>query len=258
MDFLFAKLKHKNIEEDKVMKQIIRIAVFVILGMIMTVGCLLAQHGDIRPAIVGQPIHDFTLPQFQGGDISLSSLKGKNIMILFPRGLAGEDHWCHICNYQYAELVELDKEKQIRNEYDLEIFYVFPYTKEMIGKWIDTFPAQMADIEGWKHPENPDALDERGKRRLAFARSAFPKTFEFKKGELPMPFPILIDGERTVSKGLGLFTEDWGGSQIDQNVPTVFIIDKQGIVWFKYYSQNTFDRPEFDYLMRIMDCMIKE
>ena len=72
------------------------------------------------------------------------------------------------------------------------------------------------------------------------------------------PFPILFDGDRTVSKGLGLFTEEWGGSKIDQNMPTVYIIDNKGHVQFKYISQNTFDRPGFDYLMKFLDRMIDD
>ena len=231
--------------------------VLLMIGAMATAaGFIYAQEGAIRPVTLGQPMPEFTLPEYQGGELSMSQLKGKNVMLLFPRGLAGEDHWCHICNYQYAELLELEEEKQIRKTYNLEILYVFPYSAEMIANWIDTFPDQMADIENWKHPEDPESLDERGKRRLAFATQAFPKRFVFEKGKIPTPFPILIDGERTVSKGLGVFTEEWGGSKIDQNVPTVFLIDKEGIVRFKYFSQNTFDRPGFDYLLTFLDTMM--
>ena len=222
----------------------------------MSAGIVYAQEGAIRPVTLEQAMPEFTLPQFQGGELSLSQLKGKNVMILFPRGLAGEDHWCHICNYQYAELLELEEEKQIRKTYNLEILYVLPYSTELVTDWIDTFPEQMADIENWKNPEDPESLDERGKRRMAFATRAFPKQFAFEKGKVPTPFPILIDGERTVSKGLGIFTEDWGGSKIDQNVPTVFLIDEEGIVRFKYFSQNTFDRPGIDYLLTFLDTMM--
>jgi len=231
--------------------------VLLILGAMTTAaGFVYAQEGAIRPVTLGQPMPEFTLPQFQGGELSLSQLKGKNVMILFPRGLAGEDHWCHICNYQYAELLELEEEKQIRQTYNLEILYIFPYSTELVANWIDTFPEQMTDIENWKHPEDPESLDERGKRRMAFATQAFPKQFVFEKGKVPTPFPILLDEERTVSKGLGMFTEDWGGSKIDQNVPTVFLLDEEGIVRFKYFSQNTFDRPGFNYLLTFLSTMM--
>jgi len=66
---------------------------------------------------------------------------------------------------------------------------------------------------------------------------------------------ILIDADAAVSKGLGLFTAEWGGSKIEQNVPTVYIIDEEGLLRFKYISQNTFDRPGPDYLLRILACI---
>jgi peroxiredoxin len=48
---------------------------------------------------------DFTLPAYQGGTVTLSALRGKNVMIIFPRGYAAENYWCTICNYKYAELI---------------------------------------------------------------------------------------------------------------------------------------------------------
>ena len=59
---------------------------------------------------------------------------------------------------------------------------------------------------------------------------------------------LLVDADRAVSKGLGLFTTEWSGSKVDQNVPTVFVIDRAGIVQFKYFSQNTLDRPGVEYV----------
>lgn len=227
----------------------------IVIILLLIAVQLFAQTSEIRPVSVGQPMPDFTLPEYQGGELTLSQFNGKNVMILFPRGLAGEDHWCHICNYQYAELLELEEKEIIRKKYDLEILYVLPYDKDMIAQWIDKFPEQLGDIEGWKNPADPDNLDESAKRRMGFAKIYFPKSYVFEKGKVPTPFPILVDGDRTVSKGLGIFTEEWGRSKIDQNVPTVFLIDKEGIVRFKYFSQNTFDRPGFEYLLKIMDCM---
>jgi alkyl hydroperoxide reductase subunit AhpC len=73
------------------------------------------------------------------------------------------------------------------------------------------------------------------------------------KGQVPTPFPILVDADRTVSKGLGLFTTEWSGSKVEQNVPTVFVIDPAGIVQFKYFSQNTIDRPGIEHLARVVE-----
>jgi peroxiredoxin len=210
---------------------------------------------QIRPVSVQQPMPDFTLPVYQGGEITLSKLKGKNVLLIFPRGLAGEDHWCHVCNYQYAVLAELEKNGNMREKNDLEILFVLPYSKEMVQDWADKFAGQMADIENWKNPEDPEKLDERGRRRLEMAKRYFPKSFAFEKGEVPLPFPVLIDAEREVSKGLGVFTTEWGGSKVDQNIPTIYIIDKKGILRFKYISQNTFDRPGPDYLLKFISFM---
>ena len=91
---------------------------------------------------------------------------------------------------------------------------------------------------------------------MAFARSYFPKSFSVEKGKAPLPFPILIDADRKVSKGLGLFTEEWGGSKIEQNIPTIFIVDSEGVVQFKYMSQSTFDRPNPDYLLKFLEEFI--
>ena len=84
---------------------------FLVKTLLTAFFCLIllntAVEAQIRPASVLQPMPNFTLPVYQGGEIALSQLKGKNILLIFPRGLAGENHWCHVCNYQYAELAEL-------------------------------------------------------------------------------------------------------------------------------------------------------
>ena len=210
---------------------------------------LTAGIAQIRPASVMNPMPDFTLTSFQGEQVSLSGLKGKNVLLIFPRGLAGQDHWCHVCNYQYAELAELEKSRNIREKHNLEILFVLPYGKDMVRDWVDRFPTQMQDLEDRKNPAEPQKLDLRGKERLEMMRQYFPLRLLYKKGAVPLPFPLLIDADRTVSKGLGLFTTEWSGSKIDQNVPTIFIIDKEGILRFKHISQNTFDRPGHDYLL---------
>jgi peroxiredoxin len=226
----------------------------VVLAVLTISSFLSAQ---IRPASVRQMMPDFTLPVYQGGEISLSKLQAKNVLLIFPRGLAGEDHWCHVCNYQYAELAELEIEKNIREKNDLEILFVLPYSKEMVQEWVDKFADQMEDIENWKNPADQEKLDEQGKRRMEMIKRYFPKSYKFEKGKVPLPFPILIDAERKVSKGLGVFTMEWGGSNIDQNVPTIYIIDKKGILQLKYISQNTFDRPGPGYLLEFISYINK-
>lgn len=234
------------------MKSLIQTFLVVFLGLIVL---NIPGPAQIRPVSVLQPMPDFTLPVYQGGEISISQLKGKNILLIFPRGLAGEDHWCHVCNYQYAELAELETDQNIRKKHNLEILFVLPYSKEMVREWVDKFPDQMADIENWKNPAEPEKLDEKGKRRMEMIKRYFPKSYTFEKGKVPLPFPILIDSEAAVSKGLGVFTTEWGGSKIEQNIPTIYLIDKKGVLQFKYISQNTFDRPGPGYLQKILNCI---
>ena len=44
---------------------------------------------------------------YQGDTVSLSQFRGKNVLLLFPRGRY-ENQWCRYCHYQYTELVELE------------------------------------------------------------------------------------------------------------------------------------------------------
>jgi len=213
------------------------------------------QTGEIKPVVVESPMPNFSLPVFQGGELSLSELRGKNILMIFPRGRSRENAWCHICNYQYAELAELEAKLKIREKYNVEILFVLPYGKETVTEWVDKFYDQLQDLEKGKNPPDQDKLDERGKRRMEFYRRVFPKSFPYKKGEIPLPFPILIDDGAAISAGLGLFKTEWGGSKVEQNIPTVFIVDQNGILQFKYFSQNTFDRPGPDYLLRVLDII---
>lgn len=236
------------------MKCLFQASLVVFIGLLLIATPVQAQ---IRPVSVLQPMPDFTLPVFQGGEMTLSQLKGKNVLLIFPRGLAGKDHWCHVCNYQYAELAELEINQDIRKKNNLEILFVLPYSKEMVQEWADKFADQISDIENWKNPPNPEKLDERGQRRTEMIKRYFPKSYRFEKGKVPLPFPILIDAEAIISKGLGVFTTEWGGSKIEQNVPTIYIIDKKGVLQLKYISQNTFDRPGPDYLLKFIALLNK-
>jgi len=216
-----------------------------------------AQEQTIRPVLLGQPMPDFSLPSYQGQMVRLADFKGKNIMLIFPRGFAAPDRWCTICHYKYVELVELEKANEIRKKYNLEIIFVFPYSREIVKQWLEVLPDQMMKIKNWKYPENVDKLDEKGKQSMERYRRIFPKDFAVDRENIPLPFPILIDADHSVSSGLGLFTTNWGGSQVEQNMPAVYLIDEQGILKFKYIGQNTLDRPEYDYLLKILE-MIKE
>jgi len=225
-----------------------------VAGALAVGGALLfGQAADIRPVTIGQPMPAVSLPTFQGATFDLAALKGRNVMFIFPRGFAAEGRWCTIDNYKYAEIVDLDKTAGIRKKYDVEIVFVFPYARDIVAKWVEDNPDQLAKIKDWKHPADPSKLDDAGRTRMERWRTAYPKELAMEKGQVPLPFPILIDAERKLSKGLGLFATEWGGSKVDQNMTSVFIVDKKGVLQFKYIGQSTVDRPEYDVLFKTLE-----
>jgi hypothetical protein len=149
--------------------------------------------------------------------------------------------------------MDIEKKDQIRKNYNLEILYIFPYDKMTVDKWVKENPKQLDKIETWK---NPPESNESGKKpnnevKERF-RTLFPKNLKMEDKEVPTPFPILIDADRKLSNGLGIFSTEWGGSKVDQCMSSVYIVDKDGNLLFKYIGQNPFDRPTFDYLLKII------
>jgi peroxiredoxin len=244
-------LLKKEITMKKIGFQLFSLLVLIIVGQVL----LTAQAAPLKPVNFGDAMPDFTLPSVQGADITLSALKGKNVLIIFPRGRVG-DHWCQICHYQYAELADLEKTQQIRKKYNLEIIFVLPYDKATVEHWVNIFPEQMAVIEGWKNPPEAEMKDPATVRWMETARRLFPKKFAMNKESIPVPFPILIDAERKLSEGLQLFTIFWDHSYVEQNIATVFLLDKDGVVRFKYLSQNTVDRPNAAFLLKFIERML--
>ncbi len=214
-----------------------------------------APASEFKPAIIEQPMADFTLPAYQGGSVTLSALKGKNVMIIFPRGYADVNYWCTICNYRYVELALLEKQLDLRKKYNVEILVVFPYSREIVKSWLEALPEQLQKIHDAKFPPDPSKLDEAGKRRQVRWSQFFPKDLSLKKGEIIDPFPVLIDADRKVSKALGLFQTEWNGGKVDQNIPSVYILDKSGVLLFKYMGQTTVDRPSTNYLFTVLDVI---
>jgi peroxiredoxin len=232
----------------------LRRSILIVLGLI---AALAAPAQDIKSVTVLQPMPDFTLPVLQGGEVSLSKLRGKNVLLVFPRGLVGEGSWCHVDNYQYADPAELDKLRSFRQSFNLEVLFVLPYTQALVQQWSDKFADQMQDIENWKNPADPDKLDAQAKTRMDTYRRNFPKKLVYEKGKVPFPFPVLIDADRKLSNGLGLFTTEWGGRKSEQNIPAVYVIDGQGVVRLKYISQNTFDRPSTEYILGFLERILR-
>jgi peroxiredoxin len=236
------------------MKKITLLALMLLL-VIAGTALLPAQAEPIQPANFGTVFPGFSLPAVQGGEVSLAALKGKNVLLVFPRGRVA-DHWCQICHYQYAELAELEKTLQFRKKYNLEVIFVLPYDQATVQHWVDIFPEQMAVIEGWKNPSAEELKNPRVKSWMEKVRLFMPKKFSLSKENIPVPFPILVDGERKLSQGLQLFTMSWDYSYVEQNVATVFILDGDGKVRLKYYSQGTTDRPGAEYLLKFVERML--
>ncbi len=213
--------------------------------------CIPSPESLAAPARLGEPMPAFTLPVYQGGEVKLSDLRGKNVMIFFLRGRTAPDAWCSVCAYQYAEVSEMEKGSQLRKKHNLEILFVLPYDRDTVKNWLDVLPSQLEKIRRMKYPPDREKLDDKTRGTMARYRQVFPKDPAVPKADLP----ILLDADRKVSKALDLFRAEWAGSKADQDVPTAFILDPKGIVRFKYFAQTTADRPSAEYLIGILDCI---
>lgn len=208
-----------------------------------------------NPVTPGDKMTDFTLKSTDGKTFSLSDLKGRNVMLVFPRGKVGKG-WCNICHYQYAELADLETQTHFRKKYNLEVLFILPYNEDEVNHWVSIFPSQLEAIEKWKHPVNLENLSEKQTKRMNFALKLLPKDFDYPETGYPMPFPVLADTNHQMSSDLGIFTTDWDGSQVDQNISSIYIVNKDGVLKFKYVSQNTVDRPKPEYLFEVMHRLL--
>lgn len=204
-----------------------------------------AAAADVQPALIGQRFPEFNLPALQGGEVSLASLKGKNVVLVVPRVRYGEGKWCTICNYGYAELAALDAAEGFRKALDAEVVYLLPFGREMAEAWIEATPEELAKIKGWKDPSEADKANAGRMRMAENARRLLSMDLTSEKGKVAKPFPILLDAERSVTGPLGLFATEWAGAKAEQGVPSVFVLDAQGVIRFKHVAQNSpWDRPD--------------
>lgn len=226
----------------------------IILSMIICAFSLSAIAQNIQPGYVGKKISDFKLQTYQGNDLSISDLEGKNVLLVFPRGRVTDQIWCGICMYQYAELAYMDATQKIRDKYDLEIVFVLMLDRDSTEQWYNGFPERLSRIEQWKYPE--DTTNQAVMDWAYFCREAFPQKFDYNEKTIPKEFPIMLDKDKKVSKAFGLYRYQWDGTTTDQNIATIFLLDKEGNIRFKYHSQATQDRPNADYLMEVMNKML--
>jgi peroxiredoxin len=229
-------------------KTAVAVVCFATLAAALGAAAAHAQAVRVHPGLIERAMPDFSLPALDGRIFALSQLKGRTVVLVFPRGkVAGADgsdpHWCQLCHYQYAELAELEKSRPFRTALNVEVLFVLPYGRDEVAEWVSIIPRQVATVDRWR-------------QQVRAWRDLLPKPVAFTDGPGATPFPILYDADQAVSKRLGLFTLEWDGAKVEQNVPTVFVIDKTGVIRFKYTSQNTFDRPSAGYLLQITQRLV--
>ncbi len=217
-----------------------------------------AQNEGVQIGIVGDKFSDFTLKTYQGEEVSTADLRGKNILLISTRGKYNDDFWCGICFYQYADFADLEITQKIREKYNMEILFLLPYNLDTLKSWEKNFPGGLAYIEKTKHPVDPSKLTDGQKGWMEYVQTHFPKSFQYTDNKIPLPLPVLIDDKQQVSKGLDIMRTEWGGTNVLQNVPAVYIIDKEGILRFKYISQSTQDRPSAAYILKFMESIIEK
>jgi peroxiredoxin len=204
---------------------------------------------------VNEKFSPFQLEDHEGRIVNSSDLTGKKIMLVFIRGKVTENLWCPICFYQYLELAELQQKENLKERFNIEIFFVLPYKRDSLESWTRAFPGGIGIIENWKNPGDPENLSEGQNLWMAYCKEFFPGDYKEASQNVKLTIPVLFDEDRKVSEGLLLFKDTWGGTKVGQNIPTVYIIDEKGYTQFKYHSQYTNDRPGADYLFKYLSNM---
>lgn len=229
------------------------LSLIIIFGAVFTPGTFAQKAKDL--AVIGMPLDDFTLPVYGDGDFKLSDAKGKNVLMVFPRGKYNTDIWCDICMYQYVELADAELLMKIMEKYNLEILFILPFDTKTTDKWFEDMPDTLKEDYAWKEKDLTNAKEN--EKRWADWVKKHMKTIVYEKGKIPHPFKTLLDEKFILTKRLDIYRSEWGGTKIDQNQPTIILLDTKGNVVFKYMSQHTLDRPNIDYLMKMMDILIK-
>jgi len=114
-----------------------------------------SQNEGVKIGIVGEKFTDFTLKTYQGGQLSTSDLRGKNILLISSRGKYNDKYWCGICSYQYVELAELELTQKIREKYNMEIIFLMPYKRDTIASWEKSIPGGLTHVEHMKDSRYP-------------------------------------------------------------------------------------------------------
>jgi hypothetical protein len=120
------------------------------------------------------------------------------------------------------------------------------------------FPLQMSIIESYKNPTREQLANPRLAAFSKEIKEVMPLSFYFdEENPAPLPFPVLADEDHRLSLSIGLYSTYWDNAYLEQNEPTIFILNSDGIVKFKYKSQVTLDRPSARYLLNYIGNNIK-
>lgn len=228
----------------------------IIAQLIIFAGISNSQIKPMEMAILENPLADFTLPVYKGGEYTLSKETGKKILLVFPRGYYAKDMWCDICPYQYFDMIDLYQKENVREKYNLEIVFILPYDSKTIEKWLLDMP-EVNDYLVKSKNNDLTYASEKEKRWVAYLNKFYYKQFAYKRSEVPEPFKILVDEKHELSERLGIFRNEWWGTQVEQNIPTLILLDKDKNVIFKYVSQYTLDRPDSRYMLKIFETFLK-
>ena len=201
--------------------KVLRIHSFVLLSLLyMTSGTLLAQTvptdaADVQPILIGAQIPDVTIKTAEGSDVQLREVVAqKPTVLIFYRG-----GWCPFCNRHMAEL------NSIQGDLVEEGYQVIAIS-----------------------PDKPEKLQQ-SVAQHSLSYTLYSDSPMQASKEFGIAFKV---DERTVLryKQTGLDIEgDSGYNHHMLPVPSVFLINQQGIVNFKYVNPDYRERLKSDVLI---------
>jgi len=137
---------------------------------------------------------------------------------------------------QFAQLHDGVKEFEKRST---QAFAVFPYEAAFIRQWL-------RGRDKWAE-EIPDFFEDSADKH--------PWLHSLGSGPDETKCPVLADPSCTTSADYGVVGDEALGLS---NVATTFIIDRDGIIRFKYRGKGNFDRPPVDRLLKTIDGVEKK